>query len=220
MRRSTLQYRLSPHVTFSARDGFQKTLQCFQPAGSGIGAGAVFGGTQEPNFSVIPPIADLLSNSGNVGHQLSIRRKRHGRSQRNVYRICTIRIRARFPACLIPVHRAGRSFYSFRVSKMNYIGVTYQYQRLVSYPTLGPERDTDSCGAFLLHAVCHVEVFIFVFRRPAILGYSAATNCSLMHPTALRREAGPRRRRQFELARPPQQLRHQLLPHYFERRQD
>ena len=62
----SLQYRLSPHVTFSAQDGFLKTSnvlnqQNFSPTGG------VFGGAQEPNFSVIPPVADLLSNSGDVG---------------------------------------------------------------------------------------------------------------------------------------------------------
>ena len=61
-----LQYRLSPHVTFSARDGFQKSSNVFNQPDLGS-AGAVSGGTQEANFSVIAPIADRLSNSGNVG---------------------------------------------------------------------------------------------------------------------------------------------------------
>ena len=52
-------------MTFSARDGFQKSSSVFnQPS---VGAGAVSGGIQEPNQSVIAPYASQLNNSGNVG---------------------------------------------------------------------------------------------------------------------------------------------------------
>src|ERR1700692_608074 len=59
-----LKYRLTPHLTLFAQDGCLKTSnvlnqQNYSPAG------AVFGGAQTPNFSVIPPIADLLSNNAN-----------------------------------------------------------------------------------------------------------------------------------------------------------
>src|ERR1700693_1536056 len=52
-----LKYRLTAHVTLFAQDGFLKTSnvlnqQSYSPAG------AVFGGAQAPNFSVIPPFAD------------------------------------------------------------------------------------------------------------------------------------------------------------------
>ena len=33
--------------------------------------------------------------------------------------------------------QGGSAFYSLRVSKTNYVGATYEYQRLVSYPTVG-----------------------------------------------------------------------------------
>src|ERR1019366_1251311 len=59
-----LQYRLSPHVTFSARDGFQKSSNVFNQPDL-ASAADVSGGAQQPNFSVIAPIADRLSNSGN-----------------------------------------------------------------------------------------------------------------------------------------------------------
>ena len=60
------QYRLSPHVTFSARDSFQKSSNVFnQPDLSS--ARRVSGGSPGANFSVIAPIADRLSNAGNVG---------------------------------------------------------------------------------------------------------------------------------------------------------
>src|SRR5580693_2378899 len=52
-----LKYRLSPHVTFSARDGFQKSSNVFNQPDL-ASAAAVSGGTQEANLSVIAPIAD------------------------------------------------------------------------------------------------------------------------------------------------------------------
>src|SRR5579864_2960235 len=60
------QYRLSPHVTFSVGDSFQKTSNVFNqpdPASTTV----VSGGAQVPNFSVIPPTAETLNNFGNVG---------------------------------------------------------------------------------------------------------------------------------------------------------
>ena len=58
---------------------------------------------------------------------------------------------------------------------MHYIGVTYEYQRLLSLPDRGTERDPDSRDSFVLHALCDVQVLDFLFRRTAILGYGPAS---------------------------------------------
>jgi len=48
-----MQYRLSPHVTFSAQDTFSKSSSVFnQP---NLASGSVFGGAQGPNESVVAP---------------------------------------------------------------------------------------------------------------------------------------------------------------------
>ncbi len=60
------QYRLSPHVTFSANDSFQKSSNVFNQPNL-ASAGAVSGGAQASDLSVVAPIADQLHNSGNVG---------------------------------------------------------------------------------------------------------------------------------------------------------
>ena len=61
------EYRLSSHVTFSARDGFQKSSNVLNQTDLGLSnaglGGAVSGTTQGTNFSVIAPIADRLSNA-------------------------------------------------------------------------------------------------------------------------------------------------------------
>ncbi len=53
-------------MTFSARDGFQKSSSVFNQPSLGT-AGSVSGGIQEPNQSVIAPVASQLNNSGNAG---------------------------------------------------------------------------------------------------------------------------------------------------------
>jgi len=131
----SLQYRLSPHVTFVAQDGFLKTSnvlnqQNFSPTG------AVSGGTQGPNVSVIPPIANLLSNFGNVG--ITYQFAPNGMvGASGSFTNLHYPNPAQVPGLFDSSSQAGSAFYSFRFSKMNYIGATYQYQRLIAYPTAG-----------------------------------------------------------------------------------
>jgi hypothetical protein len=129
------QYRLSPHVTFSARDGFQKSSNVFNQPDL-ASAGAVSGGTQEANFSVIAPIADRLSNTGNVG--ITSQFAANGMvGASGTFTNLHYPDQAEVPGLYDSSSQAGSVFYSLRISKMHYIGVTYEYQRLLSYPTEG-----------------------------------------------------------------------------------
>jgi hypothetical protein len=130
-----LQYRLSPHVTFSARDSFQKSSNIFNQPDLGSGAG-VSGGTQGPNFSVIAPIADLLSNSGNAG--ITWQFAPNGMvGGSGTFTNLHYSNQSEVPGLFDSNSQGGSVFYSLRVSKMHYIGATYQYQRLISNPTNG-----------------------------------------------------------------------------------
>ena len=125
-------YRLSPHVTFSARDSFQKSSNVFnQPS-----AAVVSGGVQEANSSVIAPIADRLSNSGNVGIAYQFARNGMvgaGGTFTNLHYPNPSQVPGLFDSST----QGGSGFYSYRVSRMHYIGAAYQYQRLMSYLTQG-----------------------------------------------------------------------------------
>jgi hypothetical protein len=129
------QYRLSPHVTFSARDGFQKTSNVFnQPNFAPVGV--VQGGGQGPNLSIISPIADRLSNFGNVG--LTYQFALNGMIGANgTFSYIHYPDPAQVPGLYDSNSQAGSAFYSLRISKMHYFSASYQYQRLVSYPTGG-----------------------------------------------------------------------------------
>src|ERR1039457_5262239 len=59
-----IEDRLSPHLTFSARDGFLKSSSVLNQ--TDLASTGVSGGAQGSNLSVIAPIADVLSNTGNA----------------------------------------------------------------------------------------------------------------------------------------------------------
>ncbi len=128
-------YRLSPHVTLSARDGFQKTSSVFNQPDL-TSAGEVSAGAQEANFSVIAPVAELLRNSGNVGltYQFA-RNEMMGASGTfsNLYYPDQTQVSGLYDSS----SQGGSAFYSYRISKMHYLGATYEYQRLVSSLTTG-----------------------------------------------------------------------------------
>jgi len=141
------QYRLSPHVTFSAVDGFQKTSNVFnQPDLASVGA--VSGGTQGANFSVIAPIANQLHNSGNVGITYQFAANEMigaGGTFTNLHYPNQTEV----PGLFDSESQGGSAFYAYRVSAVHYIGVTYQYQRLLSFPTQGQnETQTDAIFPF------------------------------------------------------------------------
>lgn len=126
------EYRLSPHLTFSAQDGFQKSSNVLNQSGLDTGE-AISGATQGANFSVIAPLAARLSNAGNLGltDQFSLN-SMVGASGTfsNLHYPNPQEVPGLFDAST----QGGSAFYTLRISKMNYVGATYQFQRLLSYP--------------------------------------------------------------------------------------
>jgi len=128
----TLQYRLSPHVTVDARDAFQKSSNVFNQPDL-ASAGTVSGGTEGPNGSVIAPIADRLGNAGNADITYQFGRNSMigaGATFFNLHYPNPSQV----PGLYDTESQAGSAFYAFRIGH-SYLGATYQYQRLVSYPT-------------------------------------------------------------------------------------
>jgi hypothetical protein len=114
-------------------------------------AAIVAGGVQQSNFSVIAPIADRLSNSGNVvlTYQFALNGMVGvGGTFSNLHYLNE----AQVPGLYDASSQGGSAFYSFRVSRMHYLGATYQYQRLVSYPTLGLS-ETQTHGVLLFYTL-------------------------------------------------------------------
>jgi hypothetical protein len=160
----SLQYRLSPHVTFVAQDGFLKTSnvlnqQNFAPTGG------VFGGAQEANFSVITPVADVLSNSANGGITYQFAPNAMVGASGSFTNLHYPNP-AEVPGLFDSNSQAGSAFYSFRFSKMNYIGATYQYQRLIAYPTVGQSETQTQALLFFYTLYASSTVSISFFGGP------------------------------------------------------
>lgn len=130
-----LQYRMSPHVTLSGKDGLQKSSSVFNQPDL-ASAGVVSGGAQQANFSVIPPVADLLRNSGNVG--LSYQFALNGMiGASGTFSTLHYPNPARVSGLYDSNSQGGSVFYSLRLSRKHYLGASYQYQRLIAYPSAG-----------------------------------------------------------------------------------
>lgn len=155
----SMQYRLSPHITFSAQDTFSKSSSVFnQP---NLASGAVFGGGQGPNESVVAPLADRLGNSGNVGitYQYSANDMvGAGGTFNNMHYPNTTQV----PGLSDSSSQAGSAFYAHRVSRQNYVGAAYQYQRLMSYPG-GLNDETQTNSVFLFYTVYPTQRFSMSF---------------------------------------------------------
>jgi len=153
-------YRLSPHVTFSARDDFQKSSSLFNQPNL-TSTGGVSGGAVGANSSVIAPLADLLVNSGSVGltYQFSLN-DMIGASGSFSY--LHYPNPAQVPGLSDSNSQAGLAFYSHRISRMHYLGLTYQYQRLLSYPTAG-QNETQTHAALVFYTVYPTSRFSISF---------------------------------------------------------
>jgi hypothetical protein len=186
-----LQYRLSPHVTLSARDEFQKTSNVFDQPDFETG-GAVSAGAQAANFSVIPPVADILKNSGDLGvsYQFS-KNEMIGASGTfsNLYYPSPTRVSGLYDSN----SQGGSAFYSFRASPKNYLGATYQYQRLISWPTTGLNETQTHAVLFFYTMYLSSRFSISLFggpqysdtlQPPLALGHVPPTAISAWTPAA------------------------------------
>lgn len=158
------QYRLSPHVTFAARDSFQKSSNFFNQPDL-ASAGAVSGGAQGLNQSVIAPLADRLSNFGNAGitYQFSANGMIGGSG---TFSRLTYPNPTQVQGLYDSSSQAASGFYSHRISKIHYLGATYQYQRLMSYPT-GLQSETQTHAIFFFYTIYPVPRFsVSLFGGP------------------------------------------------------
>ena len=154
------QYRLSPHVTASVREGFLKSSNVFNQPNLAE-AGAVSGAAQQPNFSVIAPVADLLSNSGNVGISYQFAPNKMV-GVNGTFSYLHYPNPAQVPGLYDSGSQGGSAFYTFRISKMHYVGANYQYERLVSSPPVG-QNETQTHAILLFYTVYPTSSFSISF---------------------------------------------------------
>lgn len=144
-----LQYRLSPHVTFTAYDRLQKSSSVFnQP--DPTSTIVVSGGIQQPNFSVIASNAEMLMNSGSVGmsYQFALNAMIGASgSFSNLHYPDASQVTGLSDS----ESQAGTVFLSLRASQVHYFGATYSYARLLSYP-FGTSDETQTQAMMLFYS--------------------------------------------------------------------
>jgi hypothetical protein len=160
------EYRLSPHVTFSATDSFRKTSSILNQVPDLSSGGVVSGGAQGANYSAIAPIANYLSNSGNAGlsYQYALN-DMVGAS--GTFSNIHYPDQSQVPGLIDSSSQAGLAFYSHRVGRGQYLGVTYQYQKLLSHLGTGDnETQTHSALFFYTYAPTSSRFSFSLFGGP------------------------------------------------------
>jgi len=142
------QYRISPHVTFSLNDTFRKTSDALSQSGGNPASSGVGGVLNQPP-TVIAPIADQISNSGDV----SLRYQFAANAMVGVSGILSLLQYpdlAKTPGLFNSNTRGGQGFYTTRVSGRHYLGANYVYQDFRSTPNGG---ETESHSLLLFYTV-------------------------------------------------------------------
>jgi hypothetical protein len=144
------QYRLSPHVTLSLGDSFQKSSSVLDQPGLPL-AGAVTGSAQGVGITVIAPLADQLTNRGNVeiSYQFSAN-DMIGAS--GTFTNLHYSDSAQVPGLSDSSSQGASGFFNHRFSKRHYLGVTYQYQRIMASP-IGAQSETQTQAVMAFYTV-------------------------------------------------------------------
>ena len=155
-----LSYRLSPHVTLDLGDSFHKSSNILNQPDL-LSANPVSGSPQVSAVSLIPPIADQMSNWGNVEltYQFALNSMvgATGRFTNVLYPDP-----AQVPGIYDSSSKGGSAFYSHRFSAKYYMGLIYQYEDLLAYPP-GLLAQTQTHSALLFYTVYFKPTFSLSF---------------------------------------------------------
>jgi hypothetical protein len=150
------KYRLSPHVTLSLRDTFQKSSSVLDQPDL-ASPGAVTGGLQGVGIALISPLADQLNNNGSP--ELTYQFSANGMiGASGTFTNLHYSNPDQVPGLFDSSSQGGSAFYSHRLSKKHYLGASYQYQRIVATP-IGAQSQTETQTETQTHAVLAFYTF-------------------------------------------------------------
>jgi hypothetical protein len=125
------EYRFTPYTALDIGDTFVQTTNVFgQP--NGFSSGGITGGTT-PTQGVIIPFAEELTDTvrATVSRQFSRRQMVGGGG---TFGILDYPNPSQAPGLYNSRNSGGSAFYSQRVSSRNYVGVSYEYTRILAFP--------------------------------------------------------------------------------------
>jgi hypothetical protein len=141
-----LQYRFNPKVAVSLEDSFSRTSNVYNS--SYVFSNTVTGSTLTPAPTVIAPFAEQMINtaSGVLGYQFGLNAMIGGGGSFTTFDLPN-------PANASGLYNShgsrGLVFYSRRLSRSQYTGLAYQYDRTLAYPASGvSETQTHSLLPF------------------------------------------------------------------------
>lgn len=131
---ATYQYRFSPEVAIGVQDNFARTSDVFNSPY--VFSSTVSGSPLAPTPTVIAPFAEQLTNTlnGVLSYQFARNAMIGGGG---TYAIFDIPNSAQAPGILSSKEGEGQAFYNRRLSGTQYVGLTYQYARVVADLTNG-----------------------------------------------------------------------------------
>ncbi len=139
-------YRLSQHVSVNFADTFQKSSSVFnQP--DFTSANPVSGSPEPPTQAVIAPLAEQLTNTASTGLTYQYAAN------------SMVGVSGRFSDLHFPNSEevpglydsssvGGSAFYDHRLSRKQHLGVSYQYSRILAYPS-GAQSQTETHSIYL-----------------------------------------------------------------------
>jgi len=147
---ASFQYRISPHVTLDLRDSFQKSSSFFNQPDL-VAATPVSGSAQTPVTGVIAPTANRLGNAANavLSYQFSPYGMVGATGTFNNQRYLDPE---EVPGLYDSDLYGGSVFYNHRLSRMHYVGASYQYSKILSYP-VGAQTETETHTVFLFYTL-------------------------------------------------------------------
>jgi hypothetical protein len=154
------EYRLSPNVTLSLRDTFQKTSDFLNLTEQGATASGNAGVPQLPIDSIVPPTAtSRISSFSDV--ELTYQFSENAMvGTKGTMAGLWYPNRANLPGLFDSTSESGEGFYTVRLSTRHYVGVTYEFQSLLTHPS--QETQTHSTfGFYTLYLPPRVALSIF-----------------------------------------------------------
>jgi hypothetical protein len=154
------QYRLSPHVAMNLRDSFSQSSNVFNQPDALLG-GAISGSPQASPAGVIAPFASTITNAANA--QVSYQFSRNGMiGGGGTFTELDYPNPAEAAGLNNSGSLGGSAFYNHRLSKTQYMGVTYQYSNDQAGPTTEQSK-TQTHSLLFFYSVYLTQSFSLSF---------------------------------------------------------
>jgi hypothetical protein len=158
-----LQYRLSPHITANLRDTFRKSSNIFNQSSPLLG-GALSGSAQTSIVPIVAPYANQLNNiaTPEVTYQFSRNGVVGGSGEfTNIHYSDPSEARGLANSA----SAGGGGFYSYRLSRTEYIGLSYQYTKtLDTIPAASGVAQSEANSQTQTHAAL---LFFTIYLKPS-----------------------------------------------------